>query len=489
MMRHRGEAGDRPLSFRRALTSVDFTLLVIGAVIGADIYIVSGYGAALLGPAQLVARAAAGALAALIALAFVQCAAICPQVGGSYAYAHAAFGPLAGFLTGWALYLGEFIALPVFPLTFAAYVQAIIPGLSRSERVLIELALIVAVTGSNLRGVRTGGSTNDVLTLAKLLPLMLLIVAGLIFAATHTSLAAGNLHPFAPLGWRGFGSAVILIFWAYAGFELAVLPAGEVEAPNRTLPFGLLVGMGIATLFYLLTSLAVVVVLPWQTAANSTRPLADAFSALLASLGMSKSIGEWIMVVGAAISIAGAYEVFTLGLARLSYAVAADGLFPPAFARLQRRTGIPYVGLLFQAAAGFIMALFLNVQNLIAIAMFFLGLCYLATALAALRLAARNPNQRLHVPGLRAVFLLAAASGLYLSSQVPYRLLLAGALAMIAGFAAYIARRAAWQLSAALAPGEALGEQAVERWLRHREAWLLHFLRRPPRRADSTAAK
>ena len=488
-MRHRGRAGERSLSFQRALTSVDFTLLVIGAVIGADIYIVSGYGAALLGPAQLVAWAAAGLLAALIALAFVQCAAICPQVGGSYAYAHAAYGPLAGFLTGWALYLGEFIALPVFPLTFAAYVQAIIPGLPKSERVLIELALIVAVTGSNLRGVRTGGRTNDALTLAKLLPLTLLIVAGLAFAARHASLAAGNLHPFAPLGWSGFGSAVILIFWAYAGFELAVLPAAEVKAPNRTLPLGLLVGMGIATLFYLLTSLAVVVALPWQTAASSARPLADAFGVLLASLGMSESIGQWIMVIGAAISIAGAYEVFTLGLARLSYAMAADGLFPPAFARLQRRTGIPYVGLLFQAATGFVMALFLNVQNLIAIAIFFLGLCYLATALAAFRLAARNPNQRLRVPGLRALFLFAAAAGLYLSSQVPYRLLLAGAVAMVAGFVAYLVRRATWQLSSAPAPAEAHGAIAVERWLRHREAWLLHFVRRSPRRADSTAAK
>src|SRR5579875_4187022 len=100
--------------FRRELGTLDFTLLVVGAVIGADVYIVSGMGAAFLGPAQLVAWLVAGVLAALIALAFIQCAVLCPEVGGSYAYTRQAFGPTAGFIAGWALYAGEWIALPVF---------------------------------------------------------------------------------------------------------------------------------------------------------------------------------------------------------------------------------------------------------------------------------------------------------------------------------------------------------------------------------------
>ena len=125
-------------------------------------------GPELLGPAQLVAWAVAGLLGALIALAFVQCAAICPQVGGSYAYAHEAFGPLAGFLTGWALYAGEFVALPVFPLAFTNYLQVLVPDLSYAAKIAVELLLIAVVTATNLSGVRTGGRTNDVLTIAKL---------------------------------------------------------------------------------------------------------------------------------------------------------------------------------------------------------------------------------------------------------------------------------------------------------------------------------
>lgn len=247
---------------RADLNAFDFTLLVVGAIVGADVYIVAAMGAAFLGPAQLVAWLAAGVLAALIALAFVQCAAIDPDVGGSFAYARAAGGPLVGFLAGWALYVGEWIALPVFPLAFVNYLGYFIPHLSAPFGALIKALLIAAVTSVNVVSVRASGRANDVLTIAKLLPLAILVLAALAFTLAHPSTAVRNLTPFAPLGWERFGSAVLLIFWAYAGFELAVLPASEVERPQSTLPQGLIIGMAIATLFYLLTAFAVVVALP-----------------------------------------------------------------------------------------------------------------------------------------------------------------------------------------------------------------------------------
>src|SRR6185437_11588455 len=269
-----------------ALGAFDFTLLVVGAVIGADVYIVAAMGAAFLGPAQLMAWLAGGFLAALIALAFVQCAAISPEVGGSYAYTRNAWGSSVGFAAGWALYVGEWVALPVFPIAFLNYLGYFLPGLSANEGVLVKVLLIAAVTGINIISVRAGGRANDALTIAKLLPLGLLILAGIAFVAARPGIASAHLTPFAPLGWGGFGSAVLLIFWAYAGFELAVLPATEIKEPRRTLPRGLLLGMAIATAFYLLTSFAVVVALPWEVAATSPRPLADALGAVLSEVGL-----------------------------------------------------------------------------------------------------------------------------------------------------------------------------------------------------------
>ena len=202
---------------------------------------------------------------------------------------------MAGFLTGLALYLGEWVALPAFPLAFARYLGGLVPGLPPPGLAAAKVLLILAVTTTNLRGIRTSGRTNDVLTIAKLLPLAILVAAGLVFGTTHPGQAVAHLQPLAPLGWTQFGAALVLIFWAYAGFELAVLPAGEVRRPRRTLPLGLLLGVSIATGFYLLTSATIVIALPWQVAAASPRPLADALSAMLSGVALGPRVGQMLM--------------------------------------------------------------------------------------------------------------------------------------------------------------------------------------------------
>ena len=119
-------------------------------------------------------------VAALIALAFVQCSMIHPVVGGSYAYTRAAFGRFVGFLAGWALYVGEFVALPVFPLAFVNYLGLLLPNLPGTPAALLaKVGLILLVTVINLRGVRTSGMLNDVLTLVKLVPLAAFLVVAL----------------------------------------------------------------------------------------------------------------------------------------------------------------------------------------------------------------------------------------------------------------------------------------------------------------------
>src|SRR5207245_4245660 len=231
------------------------------------------------------------------------------------------------------LYLGEWVALPVFPLAFANYFAYFI-GDSPAVSVIVKVLLVGVITAVNVRGIQTGARLNDALTVAKLVPLGLLVAVGLAVLATHSAQAAERVTPFAPLGWSGLGSAVLLIFWAYAGYELAVLPASEVREPRRTLPLGLILGMAIATTFYLLTAGTVGLALPSDVAAASARPLADALSALLSSIGLPAIVGGAVMSAGALVSIVGVYDVFTLSLARLSYAMAADGLFPTPFAKI-----------------------------------------------------------------------------------------------------------------------------------------------------------
>ena len=112
------------------LTLFDVTNLVVGAIIGADIYVASALGAGLLGPFSLVAWVVAGVIAIVIALCFAQCSALLPKVGGPYAYARAAWGPFAGFIVGWSLWLAEWISLAVFPVAFTQYLMFFFPGLN-----------------------------------------------------------------------------------------------------------------------------------------------------------------------------------------------------------------------------------------------------------------------------------------------------------------------------------------------------------------------
>lgn len=473
-----GDLTEPSTGFRRDLGGFDFTLLVIGAIIGADIYVVAGLAAQSLGPAQLAAWALAGVLAAFIGLAFVQCAAICPEVGGSYAYARSAFGPFIGFIAGWALYLGEWVALPVFPIAFNSYVAYFLPTATGAGSVIVKASLVCAVTGVNLLGARESGRLNDLLTLVKLVPLALLVLAAAAFIVVDPGTAHAHLRPFAPLGWGGFSTALLVIFWAYAGFELAVLPAGEVRNPARTLPRGLLIGMAIATVFYVLTALSVVVTLPWQVAAASPRPLADALGASLSTIGLPGHWGPAVMSIGALVSIVGVYDVFTLGVARLSYALASDGLFPRPFARLHGEYKTPWVGLAFQGVTSLGLALVGQLSGLISSSVFFLGICYVITALAALQLLSRNPGHAVRLPGLKPALVVAAFSGVYLSAQASHRILLFGFLATAGGVLVYAVRERSWQHRAELQVELSRGEHQVVRWATFGEHWLLGFVRR-----------
>ncbi|HZT06885.1 MAG TPA: APC family permease [Chloroflexota bacterium] len=434
--------GSAAAGLRRDLNALDFTLLVLGAEIGADVYIVASLGAGYLGPAQMAAWAVAGVMAALIVLAFMQCAVIYPEVGGTYAYVRHAYGSLAGFTAGWSLYLGEVVLLPVFPTAFLNYVTYFVPGLGEPARLSIIVGLVACVTVVNIVGVRASGRLNDVLTLAKLIPLLVLIGAGIATAVARPGLVSQRLEPFAPLGWGGFGPAVILIFLAYAGFELAVLPASEIQEPRKTMPRGLLTAVSICTLVYLLTTFATTVAVPWQDAARSSHPLADALDSLTRELGWAGLPSGVLMSLGGLVSISAAFDVYTLSVARLSYAMAADGFLPRPFAWVSPRFGTPVVALVVQGIFGIAAGRVLELSRLIDAGMFLIGLCYAATSLAAIRLVSRHPDQSLRVPALRVLLALGGAAGLYLALQAPVGLKLTGLAVVGLGVGLYCARAA-----------------------------------------------
>src|SRR5712664_3730805 len=180
----------------RKLSTFDVTSLVVGSIIGADVYVATAIGARLVGPASLLVWIVAGVMASVIALSFAYCVMFLPKVGGPYAYVRAVAGPFAGFMVGWGLLLAEWFSLAVFPVAFVQYVVALVPSVSGGEKILLKGAFVALLIMSNVIGVKKAGRVNDFLTIAKLSPLILIVLGGIVFLALQPSRIAANLNPF-----------------------------------------------------------------------------------------------------------------------------------------------------------------------------------------------------------------------------------------------------------------------------------------------------
>ncbi len=363
------------MELQRGLSQFDLTNIIVGAIVGADIYIASALTAGLVGPFSIVLWAVAGLFAATIAMVFAYCSYYVPRVGGPFAYVSEAFDDFYGFLTGWSMWIAELLALPVFAIAFVSYLQALIP-LTPAAQVAVRALFVASLTLVNIVGVRAAGKLNDALTLIKLSPLLLLIVAGLGIFVIRPETFIGNYTPLLPLGLQNAAHALVLIFWAYAGFEMGTLPAGEVQDPQKAIPRAIVSGMLIVSLFYLLTNFVLYGLINWTELDRSTVPLVAAGTVLFGSAG------ALIMTVGALFSVSGSDESGMLGSARLAYAMAIDGLFPRVFARLHPRYETPYVVLIVQGVIAFVLSSIGNLSGLISFAVLNLAFSFLLTCFA-----------------------------------------------------------------------------------------------------------
>jgi amino acid transporter len=328
----------------------------------------------------------------VIALSFAYCVMLLPRVGGPYAYVKDASTPFAGFMVGWALLLAEWFSLAVFPVAFAQYFTSFVPGVDSVGEVLLKAAFIGFIIVTNVIGVKAAGRTNDVLTIVKLIPLIVIILGGAVFLIANPGILVGNFSPFVTGDVAAFGSALVLVFWAYAGFELATLPADEVERPEKTIPKAIIIGMLIVIAFYLLTNFIVVGAVSQQVLSSSSTPLLKAASTIFNPLALIASYVVLVIGVGALFSIAGADESGTMGTSRLAYAMALDGLLPHSFAKVHEDYGTPYVALIILCSAAFVVSVFGGLAALINSSVFLLALVYLATCLSTLRLERKNPE-------------------------------------------------------------------------------------------------
>ncbi|MDD1664493.1 MAG: APC family permease [Methanomicrobiales archaeon] len=416
------------MELRRDLSLFDLTNIVVGSIIGADIYVASALTAGLVGPFAIMVWIAAAICATVLALVFAYCSYYLPLVGGPFAYVSEAFDDFYGFIAGWSLWIAEILSLPVFAIAFTQYLGFFIP-LSTLQEILVKGLFLAALTLVNIAGVKAAGRVNDLLTMVKLLPLLALVVVGLGTFALGPGRFVAHYTPLAPLGFGNFGTALVLIFWAYVGFELGTFPASEVKDPKRNIPSAIISGMIIVTAFYLATNFVVFGTVPWETLATTNTPL------ILVGAALFGAAGAAFMTAGALVSVSGSDESGILGTARLSYAMAIDGLFPRVFSLVHPRYGTPFAALVIEGVIAFFLSLVAGISGLISFAVFNLAFSFLVTCLA-LTILSLGKQDTLH--GQKILPWIGVAICIYLLVSTSFFDKLVGGLVILTGIPIYV---------------------------------------------------
>lgn len=453
---------------KRKLSLFDVTNLVVGTIVGADIYIAAAFGAGFLGPASLVAWVIAGLMAIFIALSFAECSSIIPRAGGPYVYAKEAFGDFFGFLAGWSLLIAAWSALAVFPLAFVAYLLYFFPNMPVALQIIVKIIFVLFLAFINYVGVKDAGIVNDILTIIKIAPILAFTIIGIGYFIINPQVLVSNYTPFLPLGLNSLGSAIVLIFWAYVGFELVTVPSDEIENSKKTIPRAIILGMGVIALFYFITNFVILGIVPWEQLSHSSAPLA------LAGYGLLGAIGAAIVTAGALFSIAGSDEAGVLSTTRIPYAMAGDGLLPKIFSKLHPKYETPYVSIIFVTSTALIASIFGNISQLIILSVFTILFCYLITCLSVFPLRKKN-KKVIKVPSITPI--IGAIISIYIMSQCNINQILIGIVLIAVGIPIY------WKFS----PKEEIREVIkditsrevfVRRWVRSREVFLGYVLRR-----------
>lgn len=403
----RNEEPIKGTGFIRRLGLLDTTFLVVGAVIGSGIYMTPGLIASdLPSPGLLLAAWLVGGVITLFgALSFGELGAMYPQAGGQYIYLREAYGPTAAFLFGWAFFgfimCGGIAALAV---GLAEFLGSFWPALSTARRVLtfsfsglalhitagqlMAAASVLILTFLNTFGIRSGAAVQNFLTALRLATLAAFVGLGIIFGKQS---GGGNFQPLfppAPGGiaiLKGFGLALVAVFWTYDGWYSVNCTAEEVKDPGRTIPRGLALGVGLVTAAYVLVNLLYLLALPLEEMQGVVRVGERAAAAMFGPGGAT------LFAALVTISILGCLNANILFGPRVFYAMARDGHFFRFMGRLGRRSRVPSPALWGQAVWSSLLCLSGTYEALYSYMVFALLLFFAATGVAVIVLRRRSP--------------------------------------------------------------------------------------------------
>jgi basic amino acid/polyamine antiporter, APA family len=348
-------------TLRRELTALDVTVLGVGVIIGAGIFVLTGNAAATeAGPAIVLSFVLAGLVCVFAALCYAEFASMVPVAGSAYTFTYATLGELVAFVIGWDLALEFIVGASAVAVGWSAYLNstldqifgytlpASISGPPSAEGGGINLpaiAIVAVIAFVLVRGIRITAKANVAITAVIIATLLVVIVVG------GSEVDSGNWSPFTPFGWDGIVGGAAVVFFAYIGFDIVATTAEETRDPQRDMPIGILASLAIVTVLYFLTAGVITGMRPYEEL-GSAAPIADAFELL---------DRDWIAAIvyaGALLALTNTVLILMLGQTRVGFAMARDRLLPKELAKTHDRFGTParftiLIAVLVSLLAGF----------------------------------------------------------------------------------------------------------------------------------------
>lgn len=342
------------------LTAFDLTLLGIGAIIGAGVFVLTGVAAATkAGPAISLSYILAGFAALFAALSYAELAASVGGSGSAYNYVYSTFGELCAWIIGWALLLEYTVSVSTVAVGWSGYVinglQAInvhLPDnltkdpLSGGMINLPAVLIILLLTFLLSVGLKHSARFNAVIVTIKLLTILFFIVIAILNVNT------ANWNDFFPFGLQGIATGAAIVFFAYIGFDALSTAAEEAINPGRDLPIGIILSLTICTIIYVIVAILLTGIADYKTL-NVSSPVADAL------LHIGYPIAAGIIAIGAIAGLTTVMLVMYFGLTRILFAISRDGLLPVFFSRVNPTTKTPlrsviFVGVITALIAGLV---------------------------------------------------------------------------------------------------------------------------------------
>jgi basic amino acid/polyamine antiporter, APA family len=374
----------------RVIGRWSLTALVINSMIGSAVFGLPSQIAALTGRASPIAVIIAGGGIGIVMACYAELASYFTDAGGPYLYGREAFGRLMGIEIGWMLWLAQLSACAANGNLFVIYLAQFWHEADKPLPRFVVLTVLVGFLALiNYRGVRGGARVSDLFTVAKLLPLVIVVVTGLIYLLTHPKTALTTSFPSPANHWR---NAILLMFFAYGGFETALVPMSEAKNPRRDAVFALFTSLIVVTSIYTLVQWIVVATL--VDPASSARPLAD-----VATLTLGRG-GAAFVALGALVACYGYLSAKILGVPRITFALAQEGDFPKIFGAVHPRFQTPYFSILIFAALTWALALVGNFSWNVTLSAFARLFYYGAGCAGLLILRRKRPGEALfQLPG------------------------------------------------------------------------------------------